>query len=128
MAAEAARCTRHGHLACVAVIDIDDLKEVNDRDGHAAGDELIRSTASAVQRSLRRNDAAFRVGGDEFVVVATETSPEAVDLIGERLGGILADAGIRASVGVAVKQPDDTFAATLARADEAMYASKRARR
>jgi len=69
-----AHARRHGHRLTVAVVDLVGLKQINDSAGHAAGDEALRRMASALVRGLRGGDSAFRVGGDEFVVVAPDTT------------------------------------------------------
>lgn len=69
---EIGRADRHRHRLGLLVIDVDGLKAVNDTKGHAAGDETLRTLATAMRQSLRRGDAAYRVGGDEFVVMLNE--------------------------------------------------------
>ena len=61
--AEESRCRRHGHSACVASIDLDDLKVVNDSRGHEAGDDLLRHAARAIREALRAQDVAAREAG-----------------------------------------------------------------
>jgi diguanylate cyclase (GGDEF)-like protein len=120
----------------VALIDLDGFKQVNDRLGHQAGDEVLRLTAARLSESLRGEDTVARIGGDEFVVIA-EGDREPIDLsvLERRLSEAIAseieigDETItpRASVGVVMAQPGDDPEALLARADEAMYARKEPR-
>lgn len=70
---EIARSRRYGHALSVIVIDLDGLKAVNDEKGHAAGDERLRSLGRALCDCLRSTDRAYRVGGDEFVVLLPDT-------------------------------------------------------
>ncbi|PKN83043.1 MAG: hypothetical protein CVU47_00705 [Chloroflexi bacterium HGW-Chloroflexi-9] len=64
-----------GRHAIIVVVDLDRLKAVNDEAGHAAGDEALRATAIAVQERIRAGDQAFRIGGDEFAIIAYGTEP-----------------------------------------------------
>lgn len=73
---EIGRADRHRHRLGLLVIDLDGLKAVNDTLGHAAGDQTLRDLADAMRRSLRRGDAAYRVGGDEFVVLLNEVDAD----------------------------------------------------
>lgn len=85
LAGEVDRATRYRHPFSVVVIDLDGLKDLNDRVGHDAGDAALRQMADALRRSLRTTDAAFRVGGDEFVVLLPETPKRHVGDVIERL-------------------------------------------
>ena len=126
------------HLATVAVlfVDLDGFKHVNDTHGHAVGDDVLRTVASRLSGSLRPGDTAGRLGGDEFVVILEGSDETQAELVADRLGRTVAEpipvAGgvveVRTSVGIAVATPDDVDACgLLARADEAMYAVKRAK-
>lgn len=125
---ECSRASRGSGDLAVVVLDIDGLKAVNDAQGHAAGDELISRTAQALARASRTTDVVCRLGGDEFGVAAPGTSVEQASVLVDRITGLLALEGVRASVGVAVSAscaggPDELWQ----RADTAMYAVKRAR-
>jgi diguanylate cyclase (GGDEF)-like protein len=120
------------------MIDLDGFKGVNDRHGHAAGDDVLREVAARIARSIRTGDTAARLGGDEFAVLLTGVSgPELVDGTSERVRTavdapwIVAGAAVDlcASVGQAVTTPQSTTPAELLRrADAAMYHDKRTRR
>src|SRR5207302_7244444 len=71
---EADRCDRFDLMAIVAVVDLDNLKEVNDREGHLAGDLLIRAAAQALERSVASTDVIARLGGDEFGLLVVDES------------------------------------------------------
>jgi diguanylate cyclase (GGDEF)-like protein len=112
----------------VIFIDVDGLKAVNDRDGHAAGDERLRETVAAVRDRLRSYDLIVRYGGDEFLCVLTDSSATEAertaaslrDHVTRRTGG-----GI--SVGIAELIAGDSVDALVERADAALYAGRRAR-
>lgn len=112
--------------AVVVYADLDDLKVVNDREGHEAGDRLLRATAAVLRATLRERDLAARMGGDEFAVVAYG---EQADVVLRRLRGAFARAQIRCSFGAAAV-PDDaeSIAEAIARADARMYEDKVARK
>lgn len=76
IARELGRADRHDHRLAVVAVDVDGLKWVNDTEGHAAGDRLLCDLAEAMRSSLRRGDVAYRIGGDEFVMLLTETDSE----------------------------------------------------
>ncbi len=78
---EIARTRRYGQALSVIVIDLDGLKAVNDQKGHAAGDERLRSLARALCHSLRSTDRAYRVGGDEFVILLPHTGKAVIPTV-----------------------------------------------
>jgi diguanylate cyclase len=123
--AEEARCRRYGSVASLVAIDLDELKRVNDRDGHGAGDRLLLRTAQVIDSTRRAADVVARLGGDEFGVLAVECDEPAAKVLADRLRGALEAAGIRASVGHATRQPTGTLAEAWSAADADMYAHKR---
>jgi diguanylate cyclase len=123
--AEEARCQRYGSVASLVAIDLDELKRVNDRQGHAAGDRLLCHAAQVIDSTRRAADVVARLGGDEFGVLAVECDELAAKVLADRLRGALDAAGIRASVGHATRQPSGTLAQAWSVADAAMYACKR---
>ena len=122
---EEARCRRYGSVASLVAIDLDELKRVNDREGHAAGDRLLLRTAQMIDSTRRAADVVARLGGDEFGVLAVECDEPAAKVLADRLRGALESAGIRASVGHATRQPTGTLAQAWSVADAEMYAHKR---
>jgi diguanylate cyclase (GGDEF)-like protein len=126
--AEEARCARYGDPASVLVIDLDDLKLVNDSFGHGAGDKLLRSTAAAIQTAVREGDFAARIGGDEFAMLAVHANSEDAELIRDRVASALVKDGIHASVGVATRHPSDGLVNAVVLADTRMYREKHHRR
>ena len=115
----------------VVYVDLDDLKSVNDRYGHAAGDALIRSVADVLRAAFREQDTIARVGGDEFAVLITSASQEDARSLVHRAHQRLADKGISASIGSASGSstaPDFDTNTLLERADAAMYEAKMIRK
>jgi diguanylate cyclase (GGDEF)-like protein len=127
--AEAARslahATRTGEPLTFAILDLDDFKEVNDRLGHGAGDQLLRDLATGWTRRLRGADLLGRYGGDEFVLCLPGTDRCGAEEILERLA---ASHEFAWSGGVATLQEGDTLRTVLARADADLYRQKRSGR
>jgi len=128
---------RHKRPLSVLLIDADHFKRINDVYGHEAGDEALQTLAAVLQFSLRGEDLFGRLGGEEFVAVLPETDEEAARRSAERLRAAVEQAEfqvqhrrvpLRVSIGIAVVDNDDDFASMLRRADQAMYAAKRAGR
>lgn len=82
---EAHRARRYQRALALLMLDLDGLKEINDRHGHAAGDEVLRGVAQVLRASTRDTDLPARLGGDEFAVLLPETEAEAGGLIAERI-------------------------------------------
>jgi diguanylate cyclase len=125
---EEIRAQRLGSPICVFSIDLDDLKLMNDNHGHAQGDQLIRRAANAITASLREIDVAARVGGDEFTILALECSEEGSGEILERLQTAFKSEGVIASIGKAMRNPEQGLDAALADADKEMYRMKAERK
>ncbi len=133
---EIARSARSGRGFCLLMMDLDELKTVNDRLGHFHGDRVLRAVSEIVSAGVRRIDTAARYGGDEFVVLLPETDPTGAYVVAEKIRiGVqdlelgLSDAAIRPSLSIGVvSYPDDgnTADELMISADGAMYASKRA--
>jgi diguanylate cyclase (GGDEF)-like protein len=119
-----------GHQAVVCLVDLDGFKAVNDAGGHAAGDFMLRSVATALGGAVRETDTVARLGGDEFAVLADVSVTFSGEMLAERLRQAVAAVGaasrVTASVGVAEVQPGDDVEDLMHRADAAMYGSKSA--
>jgi diguanylate cyclase (GGDEF)-like protein len=128
---EISRHARAHHSFALVMIDLDGFKALNDRFGHAAGDDLLRETAAALNRTVRAQDTAARIGGDEFCVLAPETDaaglPPLEERIGQAVSSVTAGMGaLHASAGSAVFPGDGSSAQTLlAAADHRLLAAKR---
>jgi diguanylate cyclase len=130
---ELSRIERNGGPASLLMLDIDHFKLVNDRHGHPAGDEVIRSVATLVRATLRDYDTAGRYGGEEFGVILPDTGIECATAIAERIrmrieaATLEREANIRCtiSVGIAVATPDvRDVREWIERADRALYRAK----
>jgi diguanylate cyclase (GGDEF)-like protein len=124
LAREEARCQRYGHICTLLVIDMDQLKAVNDSSGHCAGDRLIRQVGRLLADTVRQPDIVARIGGDEFAILLANTDALNARGFEKRLAQAFAEAGIQASTGRASWQPGEALQDTLCRADRAMYANK----
>lgn len=127
LASEEKRCQQLGYSACVISIDLDGLKPINDTNGHAKGDELLRKTAQALASAVRWQDVVARVGGDEFAVLGVECDRSAGEQLIERLQTALRSVQVEASLGVAQRNPSSGLFQAWVQADEAMDACKRSR-
>jgi diguanylate cyclase (GGDEF)-like protein len=122
---ELARCARAELDLCLAAIDLDGLKQINDSEGHAAGDRTLLQLVEAFRRALRTLDGVYRLGGDEFVVVLPDTSLDDARMVMtrvERLGAPSFSWGLAsvASVGT------PNAGALVSVADEDLYERRRA--
>jgi len=131
---EIARSTRSGRGFCLLMMDLDELKTINDRYGHWVGDRVLDAIGDIITDGVRRIDTAARYGGDEFVVLLPETESTGAWVLAEKIRLGVAElvvpgteARTSLSVGV-VSYPDDGRNADelMIAADEAMYTSKRA--
>lgn len=128
--------TREGYTFSILLGDCDNLKTVNDKYGHEAGNLLLRSIADNFRHCLRGCDSAARYGGDEFTVLLPDTTLEAAELVAKRIKETLVTTSFNyrgnaittnISVGIAsYPQHGDTAEILLHHADKAMYANKRA--
>jgi two-component system, cell cycle response regulator len=134
---EVARGKRYGQRLSVLLIDVDHFKLINDRFGHAAGDQVLASVGRLLAAAVRTTDLAARWGGEEFVVALTSTDLEGGRLVAERTRQAIESMQIEtdgtripvtASVGLASLQSEDSVEALMDRADRAMYAAKYAGR
>jgi diguanylate cyclase len=129
---EIARASRYGHPLSVILFDLDHFKRVNDVNGHAVGDALLRTVTRVVGEQLRVTDHLARWGGEEFLVIAPELGDMRAVQVAERMRSDIARLRIpggqgahpTASFGVAFHRSGDTPHSLVQRADEALYAAK----
>jgi diguanylate cyclase (GGDEF)-like protein len=138
-AAEVAVAHRHDRPLSLLMIDVDYFKRVNDRFGHLAGDEVLKTVARALSQGIRIEDVLARFGGEEFVVLAREAAADAAMAVAERLRQLVEVAqtvwesghdvpvGITVTVSICVAQlgPEETERDLFEHADQAMYRAKK---
>lgn len=124
---------RHGTPAAILYIDLNELKSVNDRHGHLAGDAALIHVARLLQGLIRTTDLVARIGGDEFGLILDHldhnSAIETADRIGRCIAAAPLDLGgslipLRAAIGVATILPGDSADDVVRRADRAMYLAK----
>jgi diguanylate cyclase (GGDEF)-like protein len=115
---------RTGRTLCVALVDLDRFKDFNDRNGHQAGDRLLKSSAAAWRTALRAGDTLARYGGEEFAIALPSCGAAEAAVVLERLRALTPD-GQTCSVGLAELAAGENAADLVARADEALYSAKR---
>lgn len=132
--AETGRSRRNGRPLCLAILDIDHFKQVNDLHGHPAGDEVLRVLAGLIKDAVRLSDVVGRMGGEEFAILMPETDRAQARLVCERLGEMVAASPVRLPSGEALSVTLSTGIALMAgkegpdrlisRADAALYDAK----
>ena len=125
---EEERCRRFGTSACVISIDLDGLKQVNDTQGHQAGDGLLRRAAIALREAVRQQDVPARFGGDEFMILGVDCDECAAATLAERIENVLRVHQIDASIGYSLRDPALGLATAVEEADQRMYDVKRSRK
>lgn len=134
---EQARLDRGGPAMSVGILDVDHFKRVNDRYGHAAGDEVLKAVAQAGMAASRLTDTFGRYGGEEFMLILTHTDLSGAATIAERVREAIAalrfpaiaeDFSVSASIGLGQGRPGEPVEGTVARADGALYRAKNAGR
>lgn len=131
--AELARAQRQNQPFAVVLLDLDEFKKTNDNHGHLAGDLVLKEFADRLKRAVRFSDLPVRIGGDEFLVLLPDCPIDQVERMLARLENIRVDfhgekIPITFSYGTVGYQPGESAEVLLHRADQALYADKRARR
>jgi diguanylate cyclase (GGDEF)-like protein len=118
--------------ASILLIDIDHFKRINDQFGHAGGDEVLKKIVSLIQRNTRKTDQLFRMGGEEFLLLLTETDEAETLVVAENLRRIVESAaseggalGVTISVGISRRGIDENADEWVRKADEALYNAKK---
>jgi diguanylate cyclase (GGDEF)-like protein len=125
LATEFKTLRRTGDTLAFAMIDVDDFKRINDTRGHAGGDEALKTIAEILRTCTRETDVPARFAGDEFSLVMPRTERAAAEAVMERVVAGLREAGLSASIGVALTSAGDAET-LMKRADDAVYAAKAA--
>ncbi len=130
---EVQRCQRSGQSFCVALLDIDHFKRINDQHGHGAGDAVLRGFSDVAQAAIRASDVLARWGGEEFVLLMADARmPPAVagvERVREHVEALRVPMGERmlqtsVSVGLTQHRPGESLEQTLERADRLLYQAK----
>jgi diguanylate cyclase (GGDEF)-like protein len=108
----------------VFLVDVDDFKRINDRDGHQQGDRVLRQLSATLGAVLRSDDRLYRVGGDEFACLVEVASLDEARDIATRMVDAARQGPATISVGIALAGVDEGADALVDRADAAMYAAK----
>jgi diguanylate cyclase (GGDEF)-like protein len=128
---------QHLQPLSLLMLDIDHFKHVNDNHGHSAGDEVLKAVAASIKHQLRNVDMVFRFGGEEFLILLSNTGREAAAMVGERLRFAAQEQDYAAdgksieltvSLGCSTLLPGESADSLLRRADNALYVAKRAGR
>lgn len=129
------RLGRYGHPFLLVYVDLDNFKVLNDKWGHAAGDEALQLVAEAMRTALRTTDFVSRMGGDEFALLLPETdataAPELLDRVREQILAAMRERGwpVTASIGaLTIDEAEMSIDELIGRADALMYEVKRAGR
>jgi len=128
------RQTMRGRSAAVLIVDVDHFKSINDRFGHAVGDQVLRKFAEVSSDNLRSSDIVGRIGGEEFAILLADATVDNAFFVAERIRVAFQEAGAvideqqingTISIGAALMQtPDEPLNALLKRADQALYRAK----
>jgi diguanylate cyclase len=127
------RSVRTGSVFSLAMIDIDKFKKINDTYGHQIGDQVLRTFAAVIRSILRKTDFCGRYGGEEFLIVLTQTDLQAANVFAERIrksveNSFFPDLGpdsrVTVSIGLAQHQTQENIEKTISRADDALYRAK----
>lgn len=133
VAEHAQRHARLGHKFCLVMLDLDGFKSINDTHGHGVGDNVIRSFAREARTAMRETDVISRWGGEEFLILLSESPPHDSSIGLGRLRGALANAvvcdstpqlRIQFSAGITEYRALETIEQTIERADKALYRAK----
>lgn len=125
MASEEQNCHTFGIEACVFVLDLNDLKKVNDTDGHLAGDQLLQTAVQSIQSVLSPSDVLARLGGDEFAILAIDRNESSAKALHQKLQQQLDHAHVSVAIGMAVRDHHGTLNDAFKMADQRMYEHKR---
>jgi diguanylate cyclase (GGDEF)-like protein len=127
------RATRYAQQLAIVILDLHKLKEVNDQRGHLQGDEVLKTAASTLRKTLRASDFSFRIGGDEFALLLPQTDPEQAITLCHRIrsqyesdiGPLSLDIGVTLDFGIAVHPADgDQKSSLMNIADQRLYQMK----
>lgn len=122
----------HKQFYCLILFDVDDLKIINDRYGHQAGDEALRMVALSARLRVRKSDIVYRLGGDEFAVLLPQTTLPVAEEVARRIVAAVAERSthgrwLSVSAGTCEAGPSESVPLLIARTDQLMYMTKHGR-
>jgi diguanylate cyclase (GGDEF)-like protein len=129
------RSKRYSEQISLIMVDVDNLKQINDHYGHRVGDKVIKEVSVRIQESIRQIDTAARYGGDEFAIILPNTSITDASVVAERMVSVVSgrpvvchkdEVHLSISVGLGQYDVDDTPDDITSRTDRALYAAKQA--
>ena len=126
--AEEIRCKIYGQSAGIIIVDLDNLKVINDKQGHAAGDRLLKATGECLLNNIRQGDVVARWGGDEFGILLLDIDKAQLTTIAQRIAQQLEVNQIAASLGYAQRSPQSDIREAIKIADGKMYEQKKQRK
>jgi diguanylate cyclase (GGDEF)-like protein len=121
---------RHQSELSLIIIDIDHFKDVNDNYGHLIGDEILKTMSSIVSENIRASDIFGRYGGEEFLIICTQTNKENAYILAEKLRIIIEKYNFNKigtktiSLGISTYEKDDSIKSLFKKSDEALYCAK----
>ena len=130
---ELARSSRYGSSLCYAILDIDHFKKINDKFGHNAGDKALKIVASLMTKQVRKSDYLFRIGGEEFVLLVTNTELSNAEALVDKIRTSVSETefhfkqeriNLTLSAGVTTAKDNDEVHSIYERADSALYRAK----
>jgi diguanylate cyclase (GGDEF)-like protein len=128
------RSVRTGSVFSLVMMDIDKFKKINDTYGHQIGDQVLRTFAAVIRSILRKTDFCGRYGGEEFLIVLTQTDLQAAKLFAERIRDCVEnsffpdlgpDSRVTVSIGLAEHRMQENIEKTISLADESLYKAKK---
>jgi diguanylate cyclase (GGDEF)-like protein len=127
---EISRCKRYNRNMSLVLFDIDHFKDINDRHGHKRGDQVLSKLAKLVEKSVRKSDLVFRIGGEEFAIIIPETEADGASRMAEKIRREVENSSfqpvkqVTISLGVAELPGNTTHADLFRHADKALYQAK----
>jgi len=121
---------RNGLKTCLIMFDIDHFKNINDEFGHSVGDRVLYELGSLVSSRMRKTDHVYRIGGEEFAIILTNSSSEDAKIVAEDIriqigqSKLIKDAMITISLGIAEYRENESKDSWYKRCDEALYLAK----
>ncbi len=129
---EMARCSRYGKKFSIVILDLDYFKDINDTYGHPAGDVVLKKAAQIFKNHVRQSDSVFRYGGEEFLIILSETDIEGAAVVADKIRNLISKADFKGvgrqvtlSAGVAECNGYSTRETLLDKVDKALYEAKK---